>query len=87
MEHKYQATCYLLVGKIPWRKDQLPTPVFLGFPGGSDDKESAAVQETQGWEDPLKEGMATHSSTLDWRIPTERGACWDIVHGVAKSQT
>ena len=22
-----------------------------------------------GWEDPLKEGMATHSSTLIWRIP------------------
>ena len=22
-----------------------------------------------GWEDPLEEGMATHSSTLDWKIP------------------
>jgi len=22
-----------------------------------------------GWEDPLKEGMATHSSSLAWRIP------------------
>ena len=50
-------------------------------------KNLPAMQETQGWEDPLKEGMATHSSILDWRIPTERGACWDIVHGVAKSQT
>ena len=28
------------VGKIPWRRDRLPTPVFLGFPGGSDGKES-----------------------------------------------
>ena len=27
-------------GKIPWRRDGLPTPVFLGFPGGSDDRES-----------------------------------------------
>ena len=27
--------------KIPWKKDRLPTPVFLGFPGGSDSKESA----------------------------------------------
>ena len=26
---------------IPWRKDRLPTPVFLGFPGGSVGKESA----------------------------------------------
>ena len=25
-----------------------------------------------GWEDPLEEGMATHSSILAWRIPTER---------------
>ena len=25
---------------IPWRRDRLPTPVFLGFPGGSDGKES-----------------------------------------------
>ena len=22
-----------------------------------------------GWEDPLKEGVATHSSVLAWRIP------------------
>ena len=27
--------------KIPWRRDRLPTPVFLGFPGDLDDKESA----------------------------------------------
>ena len=29
------------VGKIHWRKDRLPTPVFLAFPRGSDGKESA----------------------------------------------
>ena len=29
------------VGKFPWRRDQLPMPVFLGFRGGSDTKESA----------------------------------------------
>ena len=29
------------VRKIPWRGDTLPTPVFLGSPGGSDGKESA----------------------------------------------
>ena len=32
-----------------------------------------AIQETWipslGWEDPLEEGMATHSSILAWRIP------------------
>ena len=30
-----------LVGKIHWRRDRLPTPVFMGFPGGSAGKESA----------------------------------------------
>ena len=29
------------VGKIQWRRDRLPIPVFLGFPGGSVGKESA----------------------------------------------
>ena len=29
------------VRKFPWRRDKLPNPVFLGFPGGSDSKESA----------------------------------------------
>ena len=36
-------------------------------------KNLPAMQETQvqslGWEDPLEEGMATHSSILAWRIP------------------
>ena len=27
------------------------------------------LAQTLGWEDPLKEGMATHSSILAWRIP------------------
>ena len=25
--------------------------------------------QSLGWEDPLEEGMATHSSVLAWRIP------------------
>ena len=40
-----------------------------------------------GWEDPLEQGMATHSSTLAWRIPMDRETWWARVHGVAKSQT
>ena len=40
-----------------------------------------------GWEDPLEEGMATHSSILAWRIPMDRGAWWATVHGVKKSRT
>ena len=39
------------------------------------------------WENPLEEGMATHSSILAWRIPMNRGAWQATVHGVAKSWT
>ena len=38
-----------------------------------------------GWEDPLEEGMATHSSILAWGIPMDRGAWRATVHGVAES--
>ena len=34
-----------------------------------------------GWEDPLEEGMATHSSILAWRIPRDREAWKDAVRG------
>ena len=43
--------------------------------------------QSLGWEDPMEEGMATHSSILTWRIPTDRGAWWAAVHGAAKSRT
>ena len=48
----------------------------MGFPGGSAVKNLPAMQETQemqiqslGRRDLLKEEMATHSSTLAWKIP------------------
>ena len=40
-----------------------------------------------GWEDPLEEGMATHSSILAWRIPMDGGAWQATVHGVTKNRT
>ena len=40
-----------------------------------------------GWEDPLEEGMATHSSVLAWSIPMDREAWWATVHGVAESDS
>ena len=43
--------------------------------------------QSLGWEDPLEEGMTTHSSILAWRIPMDRGAWRATVHGVAKSWT
>ena len=48
----------------------------MGFPGGTSGKESACQRRRHqtrfrslGQEDPLQEGMATHSSILAWRIP------------------
>ena len=29
--------------------------------------------QSLGWDDPLEEGMATHSIILAWRIPVEKG--------------
>ena len=69
----------------------LPSPVFLGFPGGSDGKESACnvgdLGSIPGWEDPLEEGMTTPSSILAWRIPIAGGAWQATVRRVAKSWT
>ena len=51
-------------------------------------KNLPAMQETwvqsMGWEDPLEEGKAAHSSILAWRIPMDKGAWRATVHGVAK---
>ena len=50
--------------------------VSVGFPHGSAVKNQPALQEAQemwvqslGWEDPLEEGVETHSSILAWGIP------------------
>ena len=54
-------------------------------------KNLPTVQETQlqslGQEDPLEEGMATHSSVLAWRTPVDREAWWATVHGVTQGRT
>ena len=46
-------------------------------------KNPPAMQDTSvqslGWEDPLEEGMATHSSILAWRIPVDRGT-WQATY-------
>ena len=54
-------------------------------------KNQPAMQEIRvqslGREDPLEEGMATHSSILAWRIPlTEEPGRLYIVQGLARSQ-
>ena len=40
-----------------------------------------------GWEDPLEEGMAAHSTILAWRIPMDRGAWLATVNGITKGWT
>ena len=77
--------------EIPWRRDNLPTPVLLGFPGGSDGKESAfnagelvsipgsGRSPGGGYGNPLQ------CSCLE--NPMDRAAWWATVHGVAKSRT
>ena len=74
------------VGKIPWRKDRLPTPVFLGFPGGSDGKESACNAGDLGSISGLGrypgegKGYPLQYSGLENSMDC-------IVHGLAKSRT
>ena len=43
--------------------------------------------QSLGSEDPLEEGIVTHSSITAWRIPMDRGAWQATIHGVAKSRT
>ena len=51
-------------------------------------KKPPEMQESRvrslGWEDPLEERMATHSSIHPWRIPVDRGAWWATVHGLQR---
>ena len=54
---------------------RFPVNGFSGVLGGSDSKESVCNagdlcwEGSLGWEDPLEEGMATHSIILAWKIP------------------
>ena len=62
------------VWKIPWRRDRLPTPVFLDFPGGSAGKESTCNAGDLGSIPGLGKFPGggkgyPHSSILAWRIP------------------
>ena len=41
----------------------------MGFPSGSDGKESTSSAGDLGCEDPLEKTMAALSSILAWRIP------------------
>ena len=78
----------------PWIEELLPWPLLLciyTYSLAQTVKNLPAMQETWvrslDWEDPLEEGMATHSSILAWRIPMDRGAWPATDNRVTKSQT
>jgi len=68
---------------LPW-----VLAVALSTSGGSVVKNLPAKQEMRvqslGWEDPLEEEMATHSSILAWRIPWTEEPEGAMVHKCAK---
>ena len=74
------------VGKFPWRRDRLPTPIFLDFLGGSVGKESACKARDPGsipglGRSPRKgKGYSLQYSGLENSMDC-------MVHGVTKSQT
>ena len=56
-------------GLWEWRASQVAL-VVKNLPANAGDTRN--VRDTgliPGWEDPLEEGVATHSSILAWRIP------------------
>ena len=75
-----------LVRKIPWRRDRVPTPVFLGFPCGLVDKESACsvgdLGSIPGLGRPLGEGKGYPLQYSGLENSTD-----SIVRGVTKSRT
>ena len=79
------------VGKILWRRNRLPTPVFLGFPCGWAGKEAACnagdlssipgLARSPGEENSNPLQYSCLENSLD------RGAWQATVHGVTKSWT
>ena len=75
------------VRKIPWRRDRLPTPVFSGFPGGSNSKESTH----NAWDLGLIPGLRRSPGggngnplTFLGKIPMDRGAWQTTLHWAHK---
>ena len=75
------------IRKIPWRRDRLPTPVFLGFPGGSAGKESACNAEDLGSIPELGRSPGEGKGYPLQYFGLENSIDYTIVHGFAKSRT
>ena len=78
-------------GPSPLRRDRLQTPVFLGFLGGSDGKESTSNSGDLGLIPGLGrspgEGNGNSLQYSCLENPMDRGAWRATVHGVTESQT
>ena len=60
----------------------------MGFPGGSDSRESVCkAGDHLGWEDPLEKEMATCSQYSHLENSTDREPWQATVCGIRKSQT
>ena len=79
------------VRKFPCRRDRLPTPLFLGFPGGSEGKESASNVGDLG----LIPGFGRspgrgHGNPLQYSClenPMDKGAWWATLQDQKESDT
>ena len=70
----------------PWRRDRLPTPIFLGFPCGSAGKESACSTGDLGLIPGLGRSPGEGKGyPLQYSGPENSMDC--VAHGVAKSRT
>ena len=70
----------------PWRRDRLPTPIFLGFPCGSAGKESACSAGDLGLIPGLGRSPGEGKGyPLRYSGPENSMDC--VAHGVAKSRT
>ena len=78
------------VSIFSWLSENSP-PYMMGFPGGSDGKESACNAGDPGSSPGLGrspgEGHGNPLQDSSLENPVDRGACWATVHGVTKSRT
>ena len=74
------------VGKICWRRDRLPTPVFLGFPCGLAGKESACNVGDLGSISGLG-GSPGEGNGYPLQYSGRENSMDYIVHSVGKSRT
>ena len=75
---------WLLVREDTWRRDMLPTPVFLGFPGGSGSKQSTCSVGDLG---SIPRLGRSPGEGKGYPLHGEFHGLYSIVHGVTKSRT